>query len=83
MLPMLLSYLHSTELTEAKMVYFLKLLDNRYVKKSTEYYLHQILAYLWAYEGKSCFKIGLKIGEVIEEYRGKYPILCRLENKNW
>ena len=43
------------------MVYFLKMLENKYVVKSIEYYLHQILAYLWSYEGNSCFVVGVKI----------------------
>lgn len=44
------------------MIYFLKMLNNKYVERSIEYHLHQILVYLWAYEGVSCFKVGLKIG---------------------
>ena len=31
LLPMLLNYFNSTEITEAKMVYFLKMLNNKYV----------------------------------------------------
>ena len=33
-LPMLLNYFNSTEITEAKMVYFLKILENKYVGRS-------------------------------------------------
>jgi hypothetical protein len=44
------------------MVYFLELLKNKYVHKSAEFHLHQILTYLWAYEGEHCLEVGLTIG---------------------
>lgn len=79
---MLLNYFNSTEITEAKMIYFLKMLDNKYFQKSIEYYLHQILAYLWAYEGCSCFKVGLKIAELISRFSEKYSILFKFEGRD-
>lgn len=79
LLPMILNYLNSTNITKVKMAYCLKLLDNKFIVRSIEFYLHQILAYLWAYEGRLSYKVGLKIGSIIRKFGSKYPVLYKLE----
>ena len=58
------------------------MLENKYVLKSIEYYLHQILSYLWSYEGTLCFKVGLKIAELLRKFVEKYPLLYRFDGKD-
>jgi hypothetical protein len=53
----------------------LELLKNKCIEKSTEFHLHQILAYLWAYEGEYCLQVGRRIGMYIKNLGGKYPML--------
>lgn len=73
--PLFLKYFLSTELTNIKMIYFISLLENKYIEKSSEFHLHQIITYLWAYEGHLSLKIGEIIGSYIRKFGQKYPFL--------
>ena len=37
--------------------------------------MHQILIVLMAYEGKRCFEVGSKIGQIVNRFGEKYPNL--------
>lgn len=60
------------------MIFFLELLNNNYIEKSAEFHLHQILTYLWAYEGDHCLEVGRRIGKYIKSYGDKYPMLYEI-----
>jgi hypothetical protein len=73
--PLFLKFFLGTSITELKMVYFLQLLKNKYIDKSAEFHLHQILTYLWAYEGEHALEVGQRIGAYIKKLGEKYPML--------
>lgn len=76
--PLFLKFFVGTKITELKMAYFLEMLKNRYVEKSAEFHLHQVLTYLWAYQGTFSLSVGTRIGKYIKNFGEKYPTLYQL-----
>lgn len=79
LLPLFLKFFISSTINDMKMSFFLEMLSNRYIERSSEYHLHQIMTCLWAYEGKLCLKVGFRIGKYIQRFQDKYKILMQ----NW
>lgn len=76
----LINYFMSVPVTNHMILCFMDILNNKYVVHIVEHYLWEILLYLCGYEGPQAWDVGLKLGELILQWRKKYPKIMTVFN---
>ena len=74
-MPFLLRLIIESQLNETSIGYLIKLLENKYVWRSIEFFGHKILQILLAYKGPQSYEVGIKIAQIVDKLCEKYPKL--------
>lgn len=69
---LLINYFTSIPISDHTIQCFLNVLKNPYVDQMIEHYLHPILVYLGSYEGVHAWEVGIKLAELVMQWRSKY-----------
>lgn len=64
-MPFLLKLLAEKELNETAISFFLKLLENKYIWRSVEFFAVKVFHFLLAYKGPQSFEVGIKIALIV------------------
>ena len=74
-MPFLLKLIADNHFNETSIMYFIKLLENKYIWRSIEFHAFRALQILLSYKGAHAFEVGIKIAQIVEKLCEKYPNL--------